>query len=50
MTQYVFMQDDIGDIALINSCQGGHVETARVLLDHGAATDHRNKVYFYAFT
>jgi ankyrin repeat protein len=43
------MQDEIGDISLINACQGGHVKTARVLLDHGAATDHRNKVYFYAF-
>ncbi len=40
------MQDVYDNIPLINVCRGGHVETAslRVLLDHGAATDYRNKV------
>ena len=33
-----------GDTALIKACQGGNVETARVLLDHGANVDHKNKV------
>jgi ankyrin repeat protein len=46
-TQCVFsklMQDVYGNTALINACQHGHVETARVLLDHGAVTDYQNKV------
>jgi ankyrin repeat protein len=38
------MQDVYGYTPLIQACQRGHVETARVLLDHGAATDYRNKV------
>jgi ankyrin repeat protein len=53
VTQYVFVQDEIGDTALINACQGGHIETARVLLDHGANVDYQNKVfgfYFYVFS
>jgi ankyrin repeat protein len=47
VTQCVFsklMQDEDGNTALIMACQRGHVETARVLLDHGAATDYQNKV------
>ena len=46
-TQYVFsklMQDKDGNTALIKACGGGHVETARVLLDHGANIDHQNNV------
>ena len=46
-TRYVFsklMQDEDGDTALIEACAGGHVETARILLDHGANVDHQNKV------
>ena len=46
-TQCVFSnltQDEDGDTALIKACQGGHVETARLLLDHGANMDHQNKV------
>ena len=39
-----FIQDMIGNTALIRACQGGHVETARVLLDHGAVVDHQNNV------
>ena len=33
-----------GNTALIKACELGHVETARVLLDHGAAVDYQNKV------
>ena len=36
------MQD--AESALITACQWGHVETARVLLDHGAIVDRQNKV------
>ena len=38
------MQDKNGDTALIKACEHGHVETARVLLDHGANVDHQNIV------
>jgi ankyrin repeat protein len=40
------MQDAYGDgnTPLIMTCQCGHVETARVLLDHGAVVDYQNKV------
>jgi ankyrin repeat protein len=38
------IQSNNGNTALIEACERGHVETARVLLDHGAATDYRNKV------
>ena len=46
-TQCMFsklVQDEDGDTALIQACQYGHVETARVLLDHGANVDHQNNV------
>ena len=46
-TQCMFsklVQDEDGDTALIQACQYGHVETARVLLDHGANFDHQNNV------
>ena len=33
-----------GYTALIEACRHGHVETARVLLDHGTNIDHQNKV------
>ena len=38
------VQDDEGNTALIQACQGGHVKTARVLLDHGANVNYQNKV------
>ena len=38
------MQDDNGNTALMRACQLGHVETARVLLDHGANMDYQNNV------
>ena len=38
------IQDESGNTALIKACYGGHVETARVLLDHGADVDHQNNV------
>ena len=38
------IQDEDGDTFLIKACQRGHVETARVLLDHGANVDHQNNV------
>jgi ankyrin repeat protein len=47
VTQCVFsklMQDRVGDTPLITACQCGHVETARVLLDHGANVDQQNNV------
>ena len=46
-TQCVFtklVQDKDGDTTLIQTCWNGHVETARVLLDHGANVDHQNNV------
>ena len=38
------MQDVNGNTALMEACQRGHVETAMVLLDHGAIVDQQNKV------
>ena len=38
------MQDERGNSALIEACQGGHVETARILLDHGANLHYQNGV------
>jgi ankyrin repeat protein len=38
------MQDEGGDTLLIKACRCGHVETARVLLDHGANVDQQNNV------
>jgi ankyrin repeat protein len=50
MIKYVFtkfMQDVSGNTPLINACQAGFVETARILLDHGAGTDFKNKVKYF---
>ena len=38
-----------GNTALIKACELGHVETARALLDHGAAVDYQNKVFKFYF-
>ena len=46
-TQCVFsklMQDNVGNTALIEACEGGHVETARMLLDYGTNIDHQTNV------
>ena len=46
-TQCMFsklLQDVYGDTALIQACRDGFIETARVLLDHGANVDHQNNV------
>ena len=42
---FKLMQDEDGDTALIKACRHGHIETARVLLDHGAIVNYKNKVY-----
>ena len=39
-----FMQDIIGNTALIKACRHGHIETAKVLLDYGANVEHQNNV------
>ena len=44
-----FMQDIIGNTALIKACRYGHVETAKVLLDHGANVEHQNNVSIKGF-
>ena len=38
------MQDEDGNTALIRACGHGHVETAMVLLDHGAVVDQQTDV------
>ena len=38
------MQSMNGNTGLIKACGCGHVETARILLEHGAVVDYRNKV------
>jgi ankyrin repeat protein len=38
------MQDEDGDTPLIQACYYGHVETARVLLDHRASVDQQDNV------
>ena len=47
VTQCVFsklMQDEDGDTPLITACRRGHVEIARVLLEHRANVDQQNNV------
>ena len=47
VTQCVFsklMQDEDGETPLIRACRHGHVETARVLLKHGANVDQQSNV------
>ena len=47
VTQCVFsklIQDEDGDTPLIMACRYGHVETARVLLEHRANVDQQNNV------
>ena len=41
----MLFQDKWGNNALIEACENRHAETARVLLDHGAAVDYCNKVW-----
>ena len=38
------MQDENHNTSMMEACYGGHVETARVLLEHRAIVNHRNKV------
>ena len=40
---YLFQMLD-GGTALSVACQGGHTETAKVLLDKGAIIDYQNEV------
>ena len=40
----MWSQDEWGNTALMEACRGGHVETARILLDHGANVDYQNGV------
>jgi ankyrin repeat protein len=42
-------QNEWGSTALSHACAGGHVETARVLLDHGAHVDQQDKVFGFYF-
>ena len=42
-------QDEWGNTALSLACEGGHVETARLLLDHRANADYQNGVFIYVF-
>ena len=47
VTQCVFsklMQDEDGDTPLIRACQRGHVETARVLVEHRANVDQQSNM------
>ena len=47
VTQCVFsklMQDEDGYSPLIRACREGHVETARVLVEHRANVDQQNNV------
>jgi ankyrin repeat protein len=44
---YMVPQDEWGNAALSLACAHGHVETARVLLDHGAYVDQQNKVFLF---
>ena len=37
-------QNEWGDTPLSLACAGGYVETAIILLEHGAYVDHQNKV------
>ena len=38
------MQSMNGNTGLIKACGCGHIETAKVLLEHGAVVDYQNKV------
>ena len=39
-----FMQQECNDTSLAIACIQGHIDTAKVLLDHGAIVDHPNAV------
>ena len=38
------MQSMNGNTGLIKACGCGHIETAKVLLEHGTVVDYQNKV------
>jgi ankyrin repeat protein len=38
------MQDEFGDTALIEACDGDHDTIAALLIDKGAWVDYKNKV------
>ena len=38
------MQDEFGDTALIEACDGGHMAVAALLIDKGARVNYKNKV------
>ena len=40
------MQDEFGDTALIEACDGGYVAIAALLIDEGARVNYKNKVEF----
>ena len=44
MCSLKLIQDDDSGDAVIQACQDGCVETATVLLDHGAHVDYQNEV------
>jgi disulfide bond formation protein DsbB len=45
LCSYMLPQNEWGNTPLSRACACGHVETARVLLDHGAYVDHQIKVF-----
>ena len=47
MCSLKLIQGDDSGTALIQACRHGHVETATVLLDHGAHVDYRDEVKDY---
>jgi ankyrin repeat protein len=46
---YMVPQNEWGNAALSRACACGHIETARVLLDHGAYINQQNKVFGFYF-
>jgi hypothetical protein len=44
---FKLLQTKKGNTALIKTGERGHIETARILLDHGADMDYQNKVKFF---
>ena len=44
-----WIQGKDGNTPLVEACRRGHVEMARILLDHGANVDYQNQVHVHLF-
>lgn len=48
--RFSLLQQECDGIPLMVACKNGHIDAAKVLLDHGAIVDHPNSVKFLSFS